>query len=164
MIYPMSHSKLRRRVFSLPLIGSLLAISLVAADSSEITSLRAKAERGNAIAQYNLGLAYATGRETTRDLAEAYVWLTLAEENGTTGKAVRTLLADMSSAELAEGQRRLELRRSQSQRPGRTVTTTASAVTARTQSTTSTSGPTIGAGTGPAPTDTARTAPRAPRK
>ncbi|MBX3751794.1 MAG: sel1 repeat family protein, partial [Opitutaceae bacterium] len=91
----MSHVKPRRRLLTVALLGSICAAAaLMAADSPEIVSLRTKAERGNAIAQYNLGLAYATGKDTARDLAEAYVWLTLAEENGTTGKAVRSLLAD----------------------------------------------------------------------
>src|SRR4051812_1401343 len=33
-------------------------------DASDLEGLRNKAERGNAIAQYNLGLAYAQGRQT----------------------------------------------------------------------------------------------------
>ncbi len=68
--------------------------ALVAAEAPEIASLRDKAERGNSIAQYNLGLAYVNGS----DLPKAYVWLTLAEENGMTGKALRSVLAEISPA------------------------------------------------------------------
>lgn len=74
---------------------------------SELSPLRAKAERGNAIAQYNLGLAYAEGRQTPRDLAEAYVWLTRASESGSTGRALENLLGHMSPEQIAEGRRRL---------------------------------------------------------
>jgi TPR repeat protein len=62
-------------------------MALVAQESPEIISLRNNAERGNAIAQYNLGLALATGRGTPVNLPEAYIWLTLAEEKGATGRA-----------------------------------------------------------------------------
>ena len=69
----------------------LLAVAtsrLLAAEPPEIVSLRAKAEKGNAIAQYNLGLAYTEGQQVPVDYAEAFVWLTLASENGSTGKAL----------------------------------------------------------------------------
>ena len=65
---------------------------LVAAEPAEIASLRAKAERGNAIAQYNLGLAYTQGQLLPVDIPEAFAWLTLASENGSTGKALNTVL------------------------------------------------------------------------
>src|SRR3954469_26006948 len=78
------------------------------AESAEIAALRAKAEHGNAIAQYNLGLAYAQGREVSADPIEAFVWLTLAAEGGSTGKALETVLNNVSEAQLGEGRRRLE--------------------------------------------------------
>jgi len=78
---------LRHRALVLALSCGLLGGPLVAADSPEIISLRTKAERGNAIAQYNLGLALATGRDTPANLPEAFVWLTLAEERGETSAA-----------------------------------------------------------------------------
>ena len=71
---------------------ALLAFSLAAAASAadslppELQALRAKAENGNAVAQYNLGLAYAEGRGIPADRAEAYVWLMLASDRGGTGK------------------------------------------------------------------------------
>ena len=81
------------------------------ADAAELAALRAKAERGNAIAQYNLGLAYVDGRQTAADPIEAFVWLTLAAEGGSTGKALETVLNNLSPTELAEGRRRLEAMR-----------------------------------------------------
>jgi hypothetical protein len=77
-------------------------------DPNDVTALREKAERGNIIAQYNLGLAYAQGRQTAVDLPEAFVWLTLSSQGGSTGKALETLLSAMSSQQIAEGRRRLE--------------------------------------------------------
>ena len=83
---------------------------LLAADA-DLASLRAKAEKGNAVAQYNLGLAYATGEAVPKDAIEAYVWLRLATENGATGKALGLLMGDMSPSELAAGKLRLDERR-----------------------------------------------------
>jgi nucleoid-associated protein YgaU len=94
--------------FSLGLAGTVFA-----ADSAEIAALRAKAEKGNSIAQYNLGLAYADAQQPTADRIEAYVWLNLAAENGSTGKALNTLVDQMTPNQLAEGARRLQERRAQ---------------------------------------------------
>src|ERR1044071_8477547 len=68
----------------------------------EIAALRAKAEHGNAIAQYNLGLAYSQGRQVPLDLAEAFIWLTLASESGSTGRALETLLGNMNADQITE--------------------------------------------------------------
>ena len=81
---------------------------LVAAEPAEITSLRAKAEKGNAIAQYNLGLAYTDGQLLPVDIPEAFAWLSLASENGSTGKELNTVLGNMTDAQLATGRERLE--------------------------------------------------------
>jgi len=83
----------------------------VAADPlpPELAALRAKAETGNAVAQYNLGLAYAEGRGIPVDRAEAYVWLTLQSDQGSRGTYIGVLVARMSDDELAEGKRRLGL-------------------------------------------------------
>ena len=80
---------------------------LHAADSDELALLRAKAEQGNALAQYNLGLVYVQGRQTPPDPAEAFAWLSLASESGATGKALDSLLGNITDAQLAEGRRRL---------------------------------------------------------
>ena len=63
-----------------------------ASEASDLTSLRNRADRGNATAQYNLGLAHLQGRQTPINLIEAYAWLTLAAEGGSTGRALETVL------------------------------------------------------------------------
>jgi TPR repeat protein len=80
---------------------------LGAAGSDELALLRVKAEQGNALAQYNLGLAYAEGRLAPADPAEAFAWFNLASEGGATGKALDSLLGNISDAQLTEGRRRL---------------------------------------------------------
>ena len=82
-------------------------VRLTAAEPEEIASLRLKAERGNALAQYNLGLAYAQGRLVPIDLSEAFVWLSLASESGATGKALDSVLGSITDKQLAEGRSRL---------------------------------------------------------
>src|SRR4051812_15938309 len=77
-------------------------------EPAEIAALRAKADRGNAIAQYNLGLAYAQGRQVPLDLSEAFIWLSIASETGSTGRALETLLGSMNAEQINEGRRRLE--------------------------------------------------------
>ena len=92
---------------ALLLFLSLGFIRLTAAESDEIVSLRIKAEHGNALAQYNLGLAYAQGRQVPADPSEAFAWLSLASENGATGKALDSLLGNITDAQLTEGRHRL---------------------------------------------------------
>ena len=89
------------------LVVTASAGTLVAADPGEVAALRAKAEKGNGLAMYNLGLAYAQGEGVAINLAEAFVWLSLAAENGATGKALDSVLGNISDAQLAEGRRRL---------------------------------------------------------
>ncbi len=79
------------------------------AEPAEIASLRAKAEKGNAIAQYNLGLAYAVGREDLpADQAQAFVWLTLSGDSGSARKSLADVLGNITDAQLAEARRILE--------------------------------------------------------
>ena len=100
--FPLRHVVLRS------LLGSLLlACSVHAATTpAELETLRAKAKTGNAIAQYNLGLACADLHESFYDPVESYVWLNLAASNGTTGKALAAITDTMTPAQLAEGKRR----------------------------------------------------------
>jgi hypothetical protein len=93
------------------LFGFLVLISVLRATEADLAPLRAKAEIGNAIAQYNLGLAYAAGRVVPKDPIEAYVWLSLAAENGATGKALSILADKMSDDQLRSAKSRLEERR-----------------------------------------------------
>jgi LysM repeat protein len=91
---------------------ALLACPLRAADlPPELAAVRAKAEAGNAVAQYNLGLAYMQGRDIPADLPEAFVWLSLATENGSTGRALDTLVARLTPEQLETGRARLAARR-----------------------------------------------------
>ncbi len=97
--------------------GALVWVSLVSpvvlrSAEADLAPLRAKAESGNAIAQYNLGLAFAEGRTVPKDLVEAYVWLTLAAENGATGKALKALAPTLSADQVTTAQVRLVERRS----------------------------------------------------
>ncbi|MDP2137234.1 MAG: LysM peptidoglycan-binding domain-containing protein [Candidatus Didemnitutus sp.] len=81
------------------------------AADGELARLTIKAEQGNAIAQYNLGLAYAEGQGVAKDPMEAFVWLSIALENGARGRALDSLIARLSSAELATGRQLLAQRR-----------------------------------------------------
>ncbi|MFZ5497087.1 MAG: LysM peptidoglycan-binding domain-containing protein [Verrucomicrobiota bacterium] len=106
-------------------------------ESGEIASLRAKAERGNGIAQYNLGLAYAEGRGVTRDPVEAFVWLSLARDNGARGRALDTLLAGLDRDTLAAAQARLSERRNAlGIRPAAPASAPAKSAAARTEEST----------------------------
>jgi len=92
---------------ALLLLLTLGFVRLTAAEPEEVASMRAKAEKGNALAQYNLGLVYAEGRLVPADLSEAFVWLSLASESGTTGKGLDSVLGSITDAQLTEGRRRL---------------------------------------------------------
>ncbi len=117
------------RLFAALLVVALVASPAFPQESSEITSLLAKARRGNGIAQYNLGLAYAEGRGVTADRVEAYVWLTLAQENGARGRALDTLMGALDRNSLELAQRRL------TERKAELGVRTPSAVTVRTTTT-----------------------------
>src|SRR5580698_728386 len=112
-------SKLGRSALALLALG--LPAMTFAADPlpPELASLQVKAESGNAIAQYNLGRAYARGAGIPVDQVEAFVWLTLATEQGTTGKDLGTLVASMSPQTLAEGNRELAIERAKIGTPAR---------------------------------------------
>ncbi len=107
---------MKLRSISRAVSGALTCLALIltgalrAADS-DLGALRAKAESGNAIAQYNLGMAYLDGQQVPKDIVEAYVWLTLAAENGSTGKALKTLAPTLSADQIAAAETRLAGRR-----------------------------------------------------
>ena len=106
-------------VLSLCTLLPLAAADVTAGDPAmqnepaEVAALRLKAVRGNAIAQYNLGLAYAEGRQVASDPAEAWVWLTLAAQHGSRDRALDALVAKMTPEQIAEiaSSDRLTLRR-----------------------------------------------------
>ena len=96
------------RLLRIALLGASLSVpALLLAQDNDLASLRAKAEKGNAIAQYNLGLAYAEGRGIAADPVEAYVWLSLAMENGARGNALNTLVATLDAATIATAKQKL---------------------------------------------------------
>jgi chromosome segregation ATPase len=96
------------RLLRIALLGASLSVpALLLAQDNDLASLRAKAEKGNAIAQYNLGLAYAEGRGITADPIEAYVWLSLAMENGARGNALNTLVTTLDAATIAAAKQKL---------------------------------------------------------
>ena len=67
------------------LLSSLaLAVTPVAVDAqvTELAQLRALAEQGDAVAQYNLGLMSASGRGVPEDDVEAVRWYRLAADQG----------------------------------------------------------------------------------
>jgi len=107
----MSHTTLKFHHALTIFLG--LAVAAFAADSNDLAALRAKAEQGNGIAQYNLGLAYADTQQPFADRVEAFVWLSLAAERGSTGKALTSLTDQLTPEQLAEGNRRLQQRRAQ---------------------------------------------------
>ena len=91
----------------------VFALGHVAAaqESSEVASLRAKAEKGNGIAQYNLGLAYVDGKGVARDPIEAFVWLSLARENGARGRALDNVAGSLDKASLELARQRIAERK-----------------------------------------------------
>lgn len=103
-----------RRLRSALLLASALTFAAASAqDQSDLASLRAKAEKGNGIAQYNLGLAYTRGGDVPVDPVEAYVWLSLAQENGARGRALETLAATLDEPTLLKARQTLAQRRAQ---------------------------------------------------
>lgn len=74
---------------------------------SNIVGYLTAAERGDPTALFELGLIYATGNGTDRDLVQAHKWFNLAAMKGSdAAKEERAELADeLSAAEIAEAQR-----------------------------------------------------------
>ena len=102
------------RFIFLLLVASFSSTLLPAALPEHVLAdLRTRAESGDTIAQYNLGIAYADPAEPFSNVSEAYAWLTLAAERGSNQGALTALLPKLSPDQLAEGKRRLESKRAQ---------------------------------------------------
>jgi nucleoid-associated protein YgaU len=104
------------KLFWFPLLVALTSgpdfvPSSAGAEPAELASLRAKAEKGNPIAQYNLGLAYAKSGDSPADLLQAFVWLSLASEGGPSSTELDQICKRLTEEQLTEGQRRLTQRR-----------------------------------------------------
>lgn len=97
------------------LIGGLATVVAVlparAIGGEKLAELRAKAEAGDSAAQYDLALAYANPQGMQANILEAYVWFTLAAENGAPGKAHLIVTNQMTPQQLADGKKLLEQRR-----------------------------------------------------
>ncbi len=65
------------------------------------------ARRGNADAQYNLGVMYGNGRGVPKDYVQAHLWYNLAAAQGTElARKNRDIIAEkMTPAQMAEAQR-----------------------------------------------------------
>jgi TPR repeat protein len=76
------------------------------------------AQRGDPVAQYNIGRLYARGEGVARDLPEAYKWFTLATVGGRRegDQARQAISRHMTPVQMAEGLRRAEAWRRQQQR------------------------------------------------
>jgi TPR repeat protein len=67
--------------------------------------MRKTTEKGNPVAQHNLGVACAVGNGVTKDHVQAYKWL-LAGVNGQyPAQEIRFLEANMTQEQMAEGRR-----------------------------------------------------------
>ncbi len=93
------------------LTAAMAGSTLLAITPAEFDALKAKAEAGNGIAQYNLGLRYADKQEAFADPIESYVWLNLAADNGATGNALMIIATKLDPAQISEGKTRLAARR-----------------------------------------------------
>ena len=62
--------------------GYLFLSSEACAEDASIEGLRSKAEQGDAVAQYNLAVAYAKGESVPQDSKEAMKWYREAAEQG----------------------------------------------------------------------------------
>ena len=68
--------------------GLLLAAEPTAAQLKKFQETKAKAEKGDAHAQSNLGVMYATGRGVAKDEVEAVKWYRKAADQGDAGPQV----------------------------------------------------------------------------
>ena len=75
--------------------------------STALRLWRPLAERGDAGAQFNLGVMYNNGRGVPKDYARAYMWFSLAAAGGdqTAGDYRDTVEKSMSQAQIAEAQK-----------------------------------------------------------
>ena len=69
------------RIITLAAVLVALAVG-AQAQTSEIDAQRARAEQGDALAQYNLGVMYLNGEGVPQDDVEAVRWYRLAAEQG----------------------------------------------------------------------------------
>jgi len=107
----MNTNRMFKRLLSYALATTLISVSAFAISKEKLAELQAKAETGNGISQYNLGLIYADPQESIGNILEAYVWFSLAAENGAPGKALMIVSNQLTPDQLSEGKKLLEKRR-----------------------------------------------------
>jgi TPR repeat protein len=66
------------------LLALTLALAFGCSGKDSIRTIRAKADKGDVVAQYELGVRYATGNEAPKDLTTAVSWFRRASEQGYT--------------------------------------------------------------------------------
>jgi TPR repeat protein len=78
-------------------------------DSLAVQWYARAAGQGHALAQYNLGGMYNSGRGVEKDLLCGYMWLALAAEGGDSGaaRAREAAAARLEPAQLQEAQQRM---------------------------------------------------------
>ncbi len=78
--------------------------------AAAVTWYRKAADQGHRLAQYNLGVLLAGAGGPAADLIEAWVWLSLAADNGVEAAAAARdgVEKRMSESELGQARRRLE--------------------------------------------------------
>ena len=67
------------------LAATMLAVMACSSPSSEKDNVFRRAEKGNAKAQFDLGLKYDTGEGVRQDYAEAAKWYRKAKDQGVAG-------------------------------------------------------------------------------
>jgi DNA repair exonuclease SbcCD ATPase subunit len=100
-----------KRLIGYGVATALVSTTAFAISSEKLAELKAKAEAGNGISQYNLGLVYADPQEPIGSILEAYVWFSLAADNGAPGKALMIVTNQLTPEQLSEGKKLLEQRR-----------------------------------------------------
>ena len=99
------------RSLQVALFCAVLFTRALAQTEADISSLLLKAQHGNAIAQYRLGVAYSAGQGVPANPIEAYIWLSLAYENGFRGKALGNVAGGLDAAQLETARAQLAERR-----------------------------------------------------
>jgi len=99
-------------VAAVAVLTAFAAGAPVQAQTPEIDALRARAEAGVAVAQYDLGVMYALGWGVPQDDDEAHMWLNLAAAQSSGANRERLVKArdgateSMTPEQLTEAQRR----------------------------------------------------------
>ena len=91
-----------KNLFVLILFSLVVVLPALAQDETSV--FRTKAEQGQAVAQFNLGVMYANGDGVPKDLAQAHMWLNLSGANGHDKAKLKldTLEKQMSAEQKAE--------------------------------------------------------------